>query len=304
MTTPQLPTSETIRPGQTIVVEGKIDYRSYISEILSGSKLVEVNKRSLSQYPKEVPHTVVRLTNAKVVYADPSAPSWEEYFIEHSGFFDFSKNPEKGKGYEAYNITRNLPALLAPTAEGSTELVQINPVEGELKVGTPVRIVLRTYESKNAKTGKPNARKGISLDAVILFTPEVPYYKPAGGGSLDLSAYGLTAPSTITNVTPEAAPEAPAGPPAPAAAPAVPSAPAAPAAPAAPQAAAPQAPIVTPNPAYEVASPIQPSAPVAPAPAAPETPAAPAAPAATEASDPFAGAPAASNWTAGIQPPA
>ncbi len=324
MTAPTTPTAENIRPGQVIVVQGAISFARTAS-LIDGVELQRRVASSKSQYPTDSPHTLMVLSQAEIVPADPTQYSWEESYVK-SLFFEHKKNPEKGLGYEAKNVTKSLPTLLTVDPENPGSYRQVVDVEGEIARDTVVRIVVVTYQSKD-KNGREYQKLGLGLEAIILSTPEVPYAPKSGARNLDLSSYGITlsTPLVATNgVETEvpnqivrtdasglpAAPVAPSAPVQPVAAPA-PVASAAPAAPSAPL--APAAPVAPIQPAA-AAHPAAPSAPAAPAaPMAPVQPIVPvaaayqvAAPgaAAGNPDDPFAGTPSPSWGGAGIQVPA
>lgn len=334
MTDSTVPDSTNIRVNQVIIVQGQVAFARTAS-LITGAELERRVSTSKSAYPTSIPHTLISLSNCKIVPANPAQLTWEEAYVQ-SLFFEHKKNPEKGLGYEAKNLTRSLPTLLARDPENPEAYRQIVDVEGEIARGTEVRIVLNTFQSKDKNNGRLHAKRGVGLEAIILSTEEVPYAPRTGARSLDLSSYGITVsePLVATNgvetaapvneivgtdasglpAAPVATPAAPVAPPvapvatpvaapAPASAPVAPaatSAPAAPAFPAAPNVpAAPTAPSAPATPA----APAQPIVPVAEAYQV-AAPAAPAAPVAGNPADPFAGAPAPSWGGAGIQQPA
>ncbi|MEW1882365.1 hypothetical protein AB0O58_22025 [Rhodococcus sp. NPDC080181] len=321
MTAPTTPTAENIRPGQVIVVQGAISFARTAS-LIDGVELERRVSHSKSQYPTDSPHTLIALSQAEIVPADPTQYSWEESYVK-SLFFEHKKNPEKGLGYEAKNVTKSLPTLLTVDPENPGSYRQVVDVEGEIARDTVVRIVVVTYQSKD-KNGREYQKLGLGLEAIILSTPEVPYAPKSGARNLDLRSYGITlsTPLVATNgVESEvpneivrtdasglpAAPVAPSAPVQPVAAPA-PVASVAPAAPSAPL--APAAPVAPFQPA--AAAPVAPAAPMAPVqPIVPvaaayqvAAPGAPVAPAAGNPDDPFSGTPAPSWGGAGIQVPA
>ncbi|PZU04573.1 MAG: hypothetical protein DI630_00160 [Gordonia sp. (in: high G+C Gram-positive bacteria)] len=334
MTTPTVPTSNNIRPNQIVIVQGAVAFARTAS-LISGAELARRVANSKSSYPTDNPHSLIVLSQCKVVPADPAQLTWEEAYVQ-SLFFENKKSPEKGLGYEAKNLTSNLPTLLAVDPDNPGAYRQVVDVEGEIARGTVVKIVVQTFQSKD-KFGKPRDKLGVGLEAIILPTPEVPYAPRSGARNLDLSSYGITVsePLVATNgVEIEAANEGPndhivgtdasglpaapvAQPAAAAPAPAAPVAAAAPVAPAAPAAlltppvaaspAAPAAPVAPAAPAAPVAptAPVQPIVPVAAAyqVAAPGAPVAPAVPVGNP-DDPFAAAPAPQWAGAGIQAPA
>lgn len=322
MSAPTVPTAENIRPDQTVIVQGTIEYARTAS-LIDGDELERRVKNSMSAYPTECPHTLINLSQPQIVPADPAQLSWEEAYVQ-SQFFAHKKNPEKGFGYEAKNVTRNLPTVLALDPENQGVYRQVIEPEGEIAKGTVVRIAVKTYQSKDNKTGRPHRKLGLGLEAIILSTAEVPYAPRAGARNLDLSSFGITVseplvatkgiesevPNAIVGTDESGLPAAPVAPvyqvaPAAQAAPVAPAQPAAQTAPVAPAAqTAPVAPVAPVAPT----APAQPIVPVAPAyqVAAPGAPVAPAVPAqvAANSDDPFAGTPA-PNWGgAGIQPPA
>jgi len=320
MTAPTVPNSTNIRPNQVIIVQGEVAFARTAS-LITGAELERRVSNSKSAYPTNTDHTLISLSNCKIVPANPAQLTWEEAYVQ-SLFFEHKKNPEKGLGYEAKNLTRSLPTLLARDPENPDAYRQIVDVEGEIARGTEVRIVLNTFQSKD-KFGRDHQKLGVGLEAIILSTEEVPYAPRTGARSLDLSSYGITVSEPLVATNGTAAPVIeivgtdasglPAAPVAtPAAPPAAPAAPPAPVAPVAPAAASPPAPPVFPAAPSVPAAPTAPSAPARPAaPAQPIVPvaeayqvAAPAAPVAGNPADPFAGAPAPSWGGAGIQQPA
>lgn len=291
MTAPTQPAAENIRPNMVVKVKGKVDY-AHTSRLLEGDALVNFNARSRSMYPTETPHTFIRLSHVEIVQEDPAQISWEEAYVQ-SQFYDFKKNPDKGRGFTAENRTQNLPTLLARDPENPGAYRQIVQPAGEIAQGTEVIIMVKSFESKD-KNGNVRPKKGLGLELILVEAEEVPYANSGGARSLDLGAHGIvvSGPLVATQAShstgEEAAPAAPVGPPpaniapqAPAApaqpvAPQMPQAPAQPAAPQAPQAPAQPEPIVPPSPAYQ-------TGPV---------------------TDPFAGQPAPGWGGQGITPPA
>ncbi|MGB3673967.1 MAG: hypothetical protein WA988_05980 [Candidatus Nanopelagicales bacterium] len=320
MTTATVPSAFNIRPKIIIVVEGTVEFARTAS-LIQGAELERRVRNSPSQFPNTMPHTTITLSQPKIIQADPAQIGWEEAFVR-SSFFEYRKNPEKGFGFEAQNLTRNLPTLLAVDPENPGSHRQIVNVEGEIAKGTIVRLVLSTFQSKDDK-GKPRAKLGVGLEAIILSTAEVPYAPKAGPRNLDLSSYGITfsepliatkgvesetrndivgtdesgLPAAPVQPAAQQQPAAPTAPVQPAvqqqpAAPVQqqPAAPTAPVQPAVQQPTAPVAPIVPISTAYQVPGPVQPAQQAAPGVANP--------------ADPFAGEPAPSWGGTGISLPA
>ncbi|MET3959957.1 hypothetical protein ABIE52_006892 [Rhodococcus sp. OAS809] len=294
------PSSTNIRPNMTIVVQGAVAFARTAS-LIEGDELERRVKNTKSMYPTLEPHTLISLSQCKIVPADPAQLSWEEAYVQ-SLFYEHKKNPEKGLGFEAKNVTRNLPTLLAADPDNQGSFRQIVDVEGEIAKDTVVRVVVSTFQSKDKTSGRLHPKLGLGLEAILVPTPEVPYApRSAGARALDLSAFGITlsAPLVATNGiesgahnenevvgTDEyglpAAPVQPAQPVQPVAAqPAAPVQPVQPVQPVAAQPAAPVQPV-----AAQPAAPVQPVAaqpaapvqPVAAQPAAPVQPVQPAAP--------------------------
>lgn len=166
-----------IRPDQYVFVQGNVAW-SRIASVIEGKELEDSIKNSVSQYPTNVPHTRMTLSNARVVYHDKTNPTPEETYVE-SRFYE-SKNQERqpGKSYSIDNRGQYLPAIFRKgnpdKGEVDKDLYQ-EYTKYELAIGTPVILMLHTYAGQGGNNG-------IGIDAVIVMDNKLPVFIPGTSG--------------------------------------------------------------------------------------------------------------------------
>ena len=173
-----------LREGQIILVRGKTAF-SRLARVIEGealTKRVAEAKARGQLYPTSVPHTTISLSDAQVVYADPSAPTPEELYTSEKTY-DIKKGENAGKkGFSVDNRGNFLPVILEQDPDNPGEHRQL-VLPQDLAVGLDVTLVLNVFASGDY------ANKGLGIQYVILNEP-VRYYA-SGVDRSELAARGL-----------------------------------------------------------------------------------------------------------------
>lgn len=173
-------TAETLRPGQQILVQGKLTFGK-LSQQYQGAELerrITQQKQNGSFYPTDVPHTTVNIADAKVLFKDGTNPTIEEQFVQGKTY-EIKSGDNQGKiGFGIDDKGKFLPAVF----EKNSETGKYAPVtlERELASGLDVILVLETYAPKGGY-----AKKGLGLSQVLINEP-LKYY--GGGASVEALA--------------------------------------------------------------------------------------------------------------------
>lgn len=193
--------AEALREGSVIFVNGKLAF-SRLAQLVAGQALVESIARQRAQgrkYPTSQPHTTVTLTDAQVLFQDPSAPTPEETFIQESLYVSKSGENAGKVGYSIDNVGNSLPPVLVRNDDGSYDQVVL---EKELATGLDVTLVLNVYKPRSYE------KRGIGLSQVLV-NEEIRYYT-SGVDANVLAARGIivNGPIKAIQVDPAAIPEA------------------------------------------------------------------------------------------------
>lgn len=189
-----------IRPNTHVLVEGTIDFSRIFSRV-EGEELAE----RLAKFGQgtQKPHTFVDLSDITVVPSSgiPGDFNDEEAFVYHSKGFDRPKHPEKKRCLHAENLSASLPQVLVRSEDGKH--TPVTNLTGDLASGTRVRVVVRTYHVKSRNLD------AISLEAILLDTPTVPYRAGNRLTSDSLAAFGIVIADAPVAAPQEQAPQAP-----------------------------------------------------------------------------------------------
>lgn len=182
-----------LREGQIILVRGKTAF-SRLARVIEGEQLTKrvAEARARGQkYPTSVPHTTISLSDAQVVYADPSAPTPEEIYTSEK-IYDIKKGENAGKkGFGIDNRGNFLPVILEQDPENPGAHRQL-VLPQDLAVGVDVTLVLNVFASGDY------ANKGLGIQYVMLNEP-VRYYA-SGVDRNALAARGLIINGPVTPI--------------------------------------------------------------------------------------------------------
>ena len=166
--------------GEIVLIRGKLGFSRLVS-LIEGAELEASDQRKVQHRmsPTGRPHTTVTITDAEVVYKNPTAPTLEEMFVSERRYAS-KQNPASGPNWSIDNKSTTLPIIAAKNDDGSWE--QITP-DVDLASGLDVTLVLRVYKPKQ------HMNRGLSLDQVIV--NETPRFYSGGMATDELAARGI-----------------------------------------------------------------------------------------------------------------
>lgn len=159
-------TPDQLRDGQVARVRGKILF-SRLSSLITGKALekrIEAARKIGHRYPTTVPHIVVIIADAQVVYANPSAPTPEEVYLAQK-LRPIARGRGAGTmGFNFENRRKELPVVMEqdPESPGSHRPLVL---EQDLAHGLDVTIVLEAFTSRKYKN------KGLMIRHIVLNEP-------------------------------------------------------------------------------------------------------------------------------------
>lgn len=139
-------------PHELIIVKGTLEFRNHIVKPLDGEELEQENARlaNVGRLTHDRPGFQIQITNAEVVPQTAGEFTNGERFIMAQMFKRRANeyNPDPKPCWDKYTaaVSRN-PWIAMAEDETMTKFVQVYP-KAEPTSGTPVMIVLSTYESK------------------------------------------------------------------------------------------------------------------------------------------------------------
>lgn len=154
-----------LRPGQTIFVQGTIQY-ARITRLVEGDELVKDQQRRTQNgmFAINHPYLTITLKDPRIVPAshDPANLTREEQYVQES-FYQSQKNP--GLYYNGVYNTRIMPRFYEKPTDASGavvpgRLIEVQP-QGEPAQHQTVTLMLRTFKPKNY----PNL--GFNLDGIV-----------------------------------------------------------------------------------------------------------------------------------------
>lgn len=156
-----------LTPGTLIQIKGRLKYSRLLSRIDGTELQKDINRRQAKgqMYYLTKPYTQATICDAQIIYKNPSAKTEADIFAEESLYLSKSQG-YSGYCYNAHNTSPNsLPWIGTRAADGSVD--QIIP-DGELAPDQIVTLIMKVYKTKQ--------NNGISLEGVIVESPDVQYY--------------------------------------------------------------------------------------------------------------------------------
>lgn len=186
--------ADQIRPGQNIIVRGKIEY-ARIRSLMGPEDIDKLNvfirARRGNEYDRNKPMTRLALHHAEVVPQSPDGQMTPEEYYIWERLFTTDDKPELGVRFSMYNKGNRLPVLLK-VVNGQAEQIRDEDIPpSSLSLPTEpaknqtVTAVLSVYDSKKNYNG-------IKIQA-ILFNGEPEWF--TGGNSVNnaaLAKLGIT----------------------------------------------------------------------------------------------------------------